>query len=181
MNISEIKFLDHFIPLIKNGLKTQTMRPVKNQPAYPGIGKWVFELDPFAPSCVKGTPAEGKIIRKEKKVWCYEDWCGNLVGIYGDCPYGVVGDRLIIPGTDITLEITNIRVDMLNNISDEDAEKEGIEKVSNGTFKDYINKGGNFCQAKHSFRSLWNSIYSENYDWYSNPWVWVIEFRRVKK
>jgi len=76
------------------GLKSETRRVMKKPPAYPGTSKFVFELHPFAPSSFEGTPAEGLNIAPERKVWSYEDWCGNLVGTYGDCPYGVVGDTL---------------------------------------------------------------------------------------
>lgn len=68
----------------------------------------------------------------------------------------------------ITLEITDVRVERLNNISECDAKAEGAPTEC--------------CVIgdKHflGFRSLWKSIYGEE-GWQANPWVWVIEFKRV--
>jgi hypothetical protein len=33
--------------------------------------------------------------------------------------------------------------------------------------------------AKYSFQTLWDSINRKKYPWSSNPWVWVIEFKRI--
>jgi len=68
----------------------------------------------------------------------------------------------------ITLEITAVRVERLNDISEEDARAEGAptELCIIGE-KHYM-----------GFRTLWKSIYGEE-SWSANPWVWVIEFRRV--
>lgn len=68
----------------------------------------------------------------------------------------------------ITLEIVNVRVERLQDISHGDAIKEGI----------YIDKAdwGNFAIPK--FNTLWNSIYGPD-DWNANPWVWVVEFEKT--
>jgi len=63
----------------------------------------------------------------------------------------------------ITLEITGVRVERLQGISAEDAAAEGITG-----------------RAKmHDFGVLWSSIYGDD-SWQANPWVWVIEFKRVE-
>ncbi|MEL5292672.1 hypothetical protein [Serratia nevei] len=69
----------------------------------------------------------------------------------------------------ILLEITAVRVERLNDISEEDARAEGAptELCIIGE-KHYM-----------GFRTLWKSIYGEE-NWRANPWVWVIEFRRVE-
>lgn len=75
----------------------------------------------------------------------------------------------------ITLEITDVRVERLRQISDEDCLAEGITKqVHIMGMMDTIslNQGG--------FFSLWNSIQGKKYPWESNPWVWVICFKWVK-
>ena len=70
----------------------------------------------------------------------------------------------------ISLEITGVRVERLNDISEEDAKAEGAPTEC--------------CVIgdKHflGFRSLWKSIYGEE-SWQDNPWVWVIEFKRVQE
>lgn len=87
------------------------------------------------------------------------------------------------------LEITRVRVERLHEISEEDAKKEGVEAVKYGaeTFwkaygKNPLPEGGELVAtrtAAQSFRTLWSSINGPG-SWDLNPYVWVIEFRRVK-
>ena len=87
----------------------------------------------------------------------------------------------------IQLEITDVRVERVQDISEEDSIAEGIEKMSEtgrwyrgyeihpikGTPKVY-------GTARDAFRTLWNSINEKRgYSWEANPWVWVVEFRRM--
>ncbi|EFA7747685.1 hypothetical protein ACIR4O_004198 [Escherichia coli] len=78
----------------------------------------------------------------------------------------------------ILLEITDVRVERLNDISEKDARSEGV-RWSDGK----PNKMGLATElvvyAKDTFTSLWKSIYSEE-SWNANPWVWVIEFKRIQ-
>ncbi|ENP3525835.1 hypothetical protein ACDB31_001296 [Salmonella enterica] len=67
----------------------------------------------------------------------------------------------------ITLEITDVRVERLNSITESDAEAEGVTDTG---FGDLLVDG---------FRYLWKSIYGEE-SWAANPWVWVIEFKRIE-
>ncbi|EPM0246330.1 hypothetical protein WJE54_002297 [Klebsiella pneumoniae] len=82
----------------------------------------------------------------------------------------------------ILLEITDVRVERLNAISEEDATAEGIPPAGSllpdypGTF---LTPKGDFATAKVAFQRLWESIYGEE-SWNANPWVWVIEFKRVE-
>lgn len=82
----------------------------------------------------------------------------------------------------ITLEITGVRVQRLNEISEEDARAEGI------TDGGCLNCGNSEtdCEclnprpdARDSFIHLWQSINGEG-SWLSNPWVWVVEFKRLE-
>jgi hypothetical protein len=86
----------------------------------------------------------------------------------------------------ITLEITGVRVERLNDISEEDAIAEGIESrlVSPDSmtydvmYKNYLT--GNFDQVEQgSYQSLWEMINGTD-SRVSNPYVWVIEFKRVQ-
>ncbi|HBT4635916.1 TPA: hypothetical protein MB304_004764 [Klebsiella pneumoniae] len=84
----------------------------------------------------------------------------------------------------ILLEITNVRVERLNAISEEDAEAEGIDMEALYDSQDCYD-----CIADHNmtgrptvtgaFKYLWESIYGAD-SWQANPWVWVIEFKRVE-
>lgn len=89
----------------------------------------------------------------------------------------------------IFLEITAIRVERLNDISDSDAIAEGIasdtckDHLYNKTltlYKDYLSNNMKLLPASVSFKTLWQSINGMN-SWASNPWVWVIEFKRIGK
>ncbi|WP_323115271.1 hypothetical protein [Klebsiella variicola] len=81
----------------------------------------------------------------------------------------------------ILLEITDVRVERLNAISEEDARAEGIIDG------DCLNCGEpEPCgcanpepDATDAFAYLWQSIYGQE-NWNANPWVWVIEFKRVE-
>jgi len=67
----------------------------------------------------------------------------------------------------INLEITDVRVERLQDISEDDARAEGIN-----------NPLGSL--ALNIFPSLWDSInLKRGYGWDSNPWVWVVEFKRL--
>ncbi|HIB5950275.1 TPA: hypothetical protein ACWXCL_002349 [Klebsiella pneumoniae] len=67
----------------------------------------------------------------------------------------------------ILLEITDVRVERLRSMSQDDARAEGVIAASGP------------MEAGLAFRELWDSIYGEE-SWKANPWVWVIEFKRVE-
>jgi hypothetical protein len=72
----------------------------------------------------------------------------------------------------ITLEITNIRVERLQEITEENARAEGCPGIA--TRKTYPR------QYRDSFEVLWDRLNAKRgYSWGSNPWVWVIEFKKV--
>lgn len=73
----------------------------------------------------------------------------------------------------ITLEITGIRVERLQDISEADAIAEGIEPMFLGETPDMKRLG-----ARVQFKELWDQINGPG-SWAANPWVWVIEFRRT--
>ena len=77
----------------------------------------------------------------------------------------------------ITLEITDVRVERLRDITDEDAEKEGFCPAFYE--KDYV-RGYRTGDGITWFSDLWDSLNAKRgYSWYSNPWVWVIQFNRT--
>lgn len=69
----------------------------------------------------------------------------------------------------IVLEIVSVRVERLQDISPEDALAEGISSSAHGSYV-------------YDFRQLWDSCYGkrEAASWTANPWVWVVEFKRVE-
>lgn len=72
----------------------------------------------------------------------------------------------------INLEITDVRVERVQNISDGDMYREGIMPDEEGST---FNRTGSYDINK--WKELWNSVYKT---WADNPWVWVVEFRRVE-
>ena len=81
----------------------------------------------------------------------------------------------------ILLEITDVRVERLNAINEHDALAEGVAKLRGGFWKHY-QPGWTQHQlsARGSFVTLWKSIYGDE-SWNSNPWVWVIKFKRIEE
>ena len=83
----------------------------------------------------------------------------------------------------IWLEVTEINVERLQDISEQDAIAEGIQKY--GPFGEYAGSkhpnGGNmthraYYKASRAFECIWESINGEK-SWRKNPWVWVVKFR----
>ena len=72
----------------------------------------------------------------------------------------------------ILLEITDVRVERLQDISEDQALAEGIGAQATESFR----ATGVERPAGFAFRDLWASTGGE---WNANPWVWVVEFKRV--
>ena len=71
----------------------------------------------------------------------------------------------------IDLEITGIRVERLQDITNNDALAEGtpdIRTIENG------------YDMRDCFRALWDQINGKTHPWDTNPWVWVIQFKKVQ-
>ncbi len=83
----------------------------------------------------------------------------------------------------IFLEVSNVRVERLRDISEEDAIAEGFGPVINdkypapGKFINHLNNHHMF-NAIDSFASMWVKLNGKG-AWKSNPWVWVYEFKQV--
>lgn len=138
---------------------------IKCPQGQPGDQLWVRETwrtdvsqDGNAPSTFAGWPvkyeADGAIAR-----------CGSF---YGQTD-GKTRVSIHMPrwASRIQLEITGVRVERLQEISYEDARSEGIDPT---IWPGLLTNG---------FKLLWESINGDG-SWDANPWVWVIEFRRVR-
>lgn len=80
------------------------------------------------------------------------------------------------------IRITNIRVERLNEISEEDAKQEGILRIEEDDgvwYPDYTKLGRLYKYAKSSFQTLWESINGKNS--FNNRWVPVYEFEQISK
>jgi hypothetical protein len=94
------------------------------------------------------------------------------------------------------LEVVSIRVERLHDISEVDAKSEGISIVDEDPviYNNYLHNKKNamwpgygsisqtygFTNPKDSFHSLWESINGIE-SWAINPWVWVVEFKKIEK
>jgi hypothetical protein len=82
----------------------------------------------------------------------------------------------------LTLEITNIRIERLNHISEADAIAEGVTWRKCDDFNP-VPIAGPYgpCSgpARAAYYALWESINGPG-SWEANPWVWVVEFKRIQ-
>ena len=87
----------------------------------------------------------------------------------------------------INLEVTGVRVERLQDISEADALAEGVEALDSAMgcfYKNYLTSNGyehHFTcgSTVESYRTLWESINGAG-GWAANPWVWVVEFQRIR-
>lgn len=77
----------------------------------------------------------------------------------------------------ITLEVMGVRVERLQEISNADALIEGGRCMNGDKWRDGVDAHG-ADWPRYWYRDLWNSIHGEG-AWDENPWVWVIEFKKV--
>jgi hypothetical protein len=80
----------------------------------------------------------------------------------------------------ILLEITDVRVERLQDISEDQAKAEGVRLYTDhAELGDWWHVEGietYSADPRKSFELLWSSVGG---DWQANPWVWVVEFKRV--
>lgn len=78
----------------------------------------------------------------------------------------------------IFLKVTDVRVERLQDISEEGAEKEGVTATP-------LLEGGENLPALYWFSKIWNSTIAKQnlykYGWNANPYVWVIRFKKISK
>jgi len=182
-------FSTPMVQAIIEGRKTQTRREIKNRhflaclqnPAENGL----INLNN---ACPYGEPNDLIWVRE---TWGY-DASGNDILFKAthnpECLWGSWKPSIHMPKkfARIWLEVVSIKVERLQDISEPDAIKEGIEPTATydsgegvypGRFyKNYLPHGYMEVSARHSFQSLWQSINGLE-SWCANPWVWVVEFR----
>jgi hypothetical protein len=146
---------------------------------YGGIGSilWVRETFAFATDFGNSTD---RIFYKAS----YENG-----GIYDDVKKWKPSIFMPRTASRISLEITDIRVERVQDITEEDAIAEGIVEIAmsfvgGGRMSGYGVAGATakdvFSTRIGAFQNLWNKINGKRASWESNPWVWVISFKRTK-
>lgn len=181
-----ILFSGPMVRAILDGTKTQTRRVVKPQPT--------AGFDPYG-SPMYATPAGPRIIPcpygiPGDRLWGRETFAQGVEGCDGGISYRAdhadpKGDgpahpmkwrpSIFMPraASRILMEITDVRVQRLQEISEDDARAEGCAPVVN-------DDGSVDCGTrKTTFSLLWESINGAG-SWHANPWVWAITFRRLQ-
>ena len=175
-----IIFNAEMVRAILKGTKTQTRRVVKSGHdildfPYGNLGDllWVRET------------IKKKVIGLEWGLYG-ATYAADFTAVMGEGPRGSYCGRAVVDwkwkrdtlpsihmprwASRITLEITEVRAERIQQISYEDIRAEGVES----------NLNLETTEARNDFLDLWDSINAKRgYSWESNPWVWVITFERV--
>lgn len=155
-----IMFSAPMVRAILAGRKTQTRRVVRFLPPRP---------------CPYGVPGD--------RLWVRETWCADGLDD-GSAPlyhFRADGDHdpeatwrpsIFMPRTAcrIVLDVTGVRIERVQDISEADAKAEGPELLPD-PMQDTPRRW------RDSYRTLWDSINGKRAPWDSNPWVWVVEFK----
>lgn len=83
----------------------------------------------------------------------------------------------------ITLEIVDVRVERLHDITEDDIEDEGIELAPDGVsayFEEAEGPGGQMPSLRDAWEHLWTEINGKS-SWDANPWVWRVGFKRLEQ
>lgn len=194
-----ILFNTEMVRAILNGEKTQTRRIMKPQPMFYNGRKYIFKDD----ECPKKWEQCDNIIdtyryQKGDILYIRETWNkGKEKGTYiykaddklVDNPFFEYSTKLIYKpsihmpkeAARIFLKVTNVRIANLQDITDEEAKKEGanFKNGKNVGWKEKMER-----TAIQRFAEIWDKTIKKSelgiYGWNANPWVWVIEFERVK-
>jgi hypothetical protein len=122
------------------------------------IGDWIWVRETFCE--FEGAP-NGFAYRS--------DMTGGMDGLLEGCWKPSI--HMPREASRITLEITDIRAERLDDISEADAMAEGVP------WRDVAGLAGH--TSRKLFKTLWESIYGEE-SWAENPWVWVVVFKRLE-
>ncbi len=82
------------------------------------------------------------------------------------------------------LKVTDVRVERLQDISNQEAHKEGVKATGSDVYCGHGTASSQWDFSVEKFTTLWDSTIKkqdlDKYGWEANPWVWVIEFERVE-
>lgn len=204
MAIKPILFNTEMVLAILDGRKDATRRIVKG--FIPDDAVWGYTA--FTPkgyiSC-RGTfadgyggiffklPCEPGDILYVRETWkkapngyyYYEDWQRNDIA---DITKWKPSIHMPKEAARIWLKVMNVRVERLQEITDEQAKREGIqydECPTGFTWKQETDMHNCYTTPIGAMQALWNSTIKKSdldrYGWDASPWVWVIEFERCEK
>lgn len=190
-----ILFSGPMVRAILAGNKTQTRRVVKPQPA----GAWAA---PGKTSCPYGAPGDRLWVRESthRRPMLNLLTGEPLADKYDGGAYTADGADVLTPeGFDLAwwysrkscpsihmprfacrlvLEVTGVRVERLNEISESDAQAEGCAPAWLDVDDNETVHAHQQPTFRRGFARLWREINGPS-SWDANPWVWVVEFRRA--
>lgn len=185
-------FNGEMVRALLDGRKTQTRRPVKF-PFYDKNMGCLLSGNELAGEINAGNYWNSPLGKPGDRIWVRETWTPESVdaeeGRYAP-DYRVMANGQPVDGkwtpaihmprwaSRILLEVTDVRVERLNAISQADAIAEGAPPSHPSI--DCVSQEYGFPDFSRSwFGQTWQHIYGEE-SWQDNPWVWVIEFKRVE-
>lgn len=207
-----ILFSTPMVQAILQGNKTQTRRTRKleeiNERASDWVNpfgnlhgdKWVFTAEHGEAKQVRVTCPYGQVgdILWVRETWNYKGKTNNVAykadfdkEILGICGKWKPSIHMPKAACRIWLQITDIRVERLQNISEQDAIAEGVEKWIEERLRskpthykvyyyDDDDDSTYSSSAITSYETLWQKINGKD-SWNLNPWVWVVEFQKIEK
>ncbi len=190
-----ILFSAEMVRAILDGRKTQTRWVIKPQPT--GATSWLphMEASGFYPNKIGAEPERlvCKYGAPGDLLWVRETWARHASGVDYAADFAAVSRPQAGPwrpsihmprwASRITLEVKSVRVERLQDISEDDARAEGAPAdwepgVARALMQAVMPTA---CFSPHltGFARLWNHIHGPG-AWDANPWVWAISFERVK-
>jgi hypothetical protein len=196
MKSKPILFSTPMIQAILEGRKTQTRRIVKPQPKQE-LDFFGWELHPKKLQVAFGTGNKVDSFHKfpfgqvGDVLWVRETFgtgkeSGKTYYKANAGDFNMLVDKwkpsIFMPkdAARIWLRITNIKIERLQDITEEDAREEGVFKTNAVNEWYYMENVYNTDSPLIAFKRLWQSINGDE-SWKSNPFVWVIEFERIEK
>ncbi len=185
-----ILFSAPMVCAILEGRKTQTRRALNPQPAGGHQQGVIGPLNSIGNLliCKHGSPGDRLWVRE---TFCWSGYASDPEEVLyradeeytledrGDLPWK---PSIFMPrwASRISLEITVVRVERLIDISATDAIAEGARRTADGGAWHIENEQHRSADPRDTFASLWESINGAG-SWEQNPWVWVIEFKRIQE
>ena len=228
MAIKPILFNTDMVRAIMYGRKTCTRRVIKPQweecPACKYVhNEYIYDKMAENVYCARcgypmeperRSPYQPEDILYVRETW--SEWTDGYLYKAWNSPFPQAGESPVMKwhpsihmpkeAARIWLKVTDVRVERLQDMTDDDAEAEGMpDSLDYPVDKAYcpLCKGEGiigtidvhslghmdvdcpYCDSyRKRFENLWNSINQkslDSYGWDANPWVWVIEFERCEK
>lgn len=167
-------------PFVPSGLEDGHGRELRCPYGQPGGRLWVREAHAIVP---RTAYAHSKGVEQVLRPDCDHDAAVFREGWERSKP-GRWRPSIHMPrwASRITLEVTGVRVERLQDISDAECTAEGIDQCdglgSASEVLDLARRLGTFSDPLLRYATLWEQINGPG-SWGDNPWVWVVEFRRL--